>query len=642
MTAEVGEVGRAPALAPVSHLACLALFVAALAAAPLVFGAYPPFAWVGLLVALTLAFALGLLGDVQGQGVMSVARPPLARWLVPVVAVLALQLVPLPRAVLGLVSPGAAEAIQGALPDGGAWQAASLDRGATVESIFLALLYALGFVLAARVARVPRHAGVVLTLLLLMGAFEAFYGLAEQIAGDGRVLFWSKPVDAPGSRALGTFPNPNHYAAFLGMGLPVAVGLGATLGGSGPALPREHGRALLVFVTQPDFPKRVILLFVAAVLTAGLAGSVSRGGLLGAVAGLVVIGVAIRRQAIGGRWLLLIGGAAVVLLAFAVFGVDRVLERFATKSLMTRDVLLEDRVVMTRDTLTMAARHPLLGVGAGAFYPVYPSYRTLPGVALVPHAHDDYAQLLAELGFVGGGALLLGLGLTARRIWVAAREQTAERAFLALTALAALAPITVHSLFDFSLRIPANALWASTLLGLAWGVSCPDEVGRLHWPVRPVAGWTARAAAALVAAGLLSGAFLAARADWAARPEIERFDRDERPLEAQFEGLMRAVELWPLEARYWGRLAAARWQLARLAERDAARAAAQEVAGPDAPESVVESLAGSLLEARTASSTELAAAAERALAEAERAVWLAPGDRRWQVIRSMILSERPR
>src|SRR5207302_3664568 len=66
----------------------------------------------------------------------------------------------------------------------------------------------------------------------------------------------------------------------------------------------------------------------------------------------------------------------------------------------------KSRLAWTLDSLRMLRGHPALGVGLGNFGTAYPGYQSIPGDSWLDHAHDDYAEVIAETGLVG--AALIG------------------------------------------------------------------------------------------------------------------------------------------------------------------------------------------------------------------------------------------
>jgi O-antigen ligase len=110
-----------------------------------------------------------------------------------------------------------------------------------------------------------------------------------------------------------------------------------------------------------------------------------------------------------------------------------------------------------------------LGVGAGNYAAAYPQYFVGSWHAALGHAHNYYLNILAELGIVGGGVLVLLLGLAFRQLGGAlVRSEplrtTFWRAVLA-GVLAGLIVFCIHNMFD-SLFVHSVNIQVGVLLGL--------------------------------------------------------------------------------------------------------------------------------------------------------------------------------
>jgi O-antigen ligase len=107
---------------------------------------------------------------------------------------------------------------------------------------------------------------------------------------------------------------------------------------------------------------------------------------------------------------------------------------------------------------------------------VYPKFETLYDGRMVDHVHNDYLELLAEMGILGG---LCGLAL----LWILLRD--AKACFMAeqghfsralhAGALVALAGLLLHSFVDFNLHITSNALLFLLMAHLATSKPLPSE-----------------------------------------------------------------------------------------------------------------------------------------------------------------------
>lgn len=126
------------------------------------------------------------------------------------------------------------------------------------------------------------------------------------------------------------------------------------------------------------------------------------------------------------------------------------------------------RPQITKDSLRMFLKRPILGWGLGTFPTVYPRYRSFYTNLFVNEAHNDYAQLLAEMGLLGftlAVCFLAGMyhrGLSASRRWQNHWDGT-----VSLAALIGCTGILLHSFVDFNLQIPANAAMFYVLCALA-------------------------------------------------------------------------------------------------------------------------------------------------------------------------------
>jgi O-antigen ligase len=138
-------------------------------------------------------------------------------------------------------------------------------------------------------------------------------------------------------------------------------------------------------------------------------------------------------------------------------GVTRALERF--EQLTHQGVTQELRVAMDEDTWRIFRDHPWSGTGLGTLIAVYPRYESFYNGTTVDHAHNDFLELLADTGLVGGifGALFIGLLFRRGFANFQAAAGGTARALVA-GPLVACAGMLLHSLVDFNLHIPSNAL----------------------------------------------------------------------------------------------------------------------------------------------------------------------------------------
>lgn len=289
--------------------------------------------------------------------------------------------------------------------------------------------------------------------LLVGGAGQALLGLwqfVNRIGPDFFLLFGRF------MRAYGSFAQPNPYAGYLGLGLPVAVSLFL-------ARQKAQGRGKKA---QPVGGDWVLYGAFAGLMGAGLLASWSRGGWLGAAAGIgVVLMVRSRRAA-------LLTVAAGVILAAAVglgtlnpamvpapladrvadipayFGAGLDAETLATTEITDANFSVMERLAHWLAALRMWEQAPWLGVGPGNYAVVYDSVRLPQWTEALGHAHNIYLNTLAESGLIG----LLGFGVLWGGLilwtWGQIRRSKGWQRALAVGVLGVLVHLMVHNFFD--------------------------------------------------------------------------------------------------------------------------------------------------------------------------------------------------
>ena len=277
---------------------------------------------------------------------------------------------------------------------------------------------------------------VVYTFLLALFAIFQFF------SSQG-LIYWM--VKSPGW-TFGPYVNHNHYAGLMEMLIPLSVASAL------PAL-RRHSSAAVVGC--------VILIPIASLLL-----SASRGGFISLLVEVLLAAVLVfwcgpRRAR---RLMALAGGAALVAAALLFFWMAprHIAERLATMGdgAHPPEVELRLRLVAARDSLGILRDHPWLGAGLGSFETAFPRYQSFPSDFLWDHAHNDYAEALAETGLAGGVAILSALVLF---FWLAFRNLRDRlrhpAGWMQFAAAIGCCGILVHSLADFNLHMPANAAW---------------------------------------------------------------------------------------------------------------------------------------------------------------------------------------
>ncbi len=315
-----------------------------------------------------------------------------------------------------------------------AWLPRSAVANATWETLGKFLMYVAlaGVIQACFPHRAQRK--WLLTALVVSGFVLAVVGLAQHGAGVRRLLWVRTPQ--PHSDYFASFVNPNNYAAYANLLIPVALALGRNS--------QRHSAA------RTGSHPGVLFYFIAAVLIATVVIAKSRVGVI--VCAGVVAGWVWQERRTGGDarqalWL----AAGLLVLAVALIGLvglGPLPDKLRSWDMGLRS-WRELRVTAYGATLAMFADRWLFGVGAGAFQFVFPYYQPAELTGFWRYAHSDWLQYLAELGVVGF-ALLAKMGVMLVRT-----RASGPRSALSIACGLALAGVGAHALVDFPLHVPA-------------------------------------------------------------------------------------------------------------------------------------------------------------------------------------------
>jgi len=446
----------------------------AIVGATLAFGGVQPLTYTLMEFAVFLAVLL-LLWRQTRQGKISI---PLPLWPVLFVLWALVQLLPLPSFVIGWISPARLldPSLSGLAPGQWVWTALSIYPHDSVVALAKFLAYLGAFLLAACLYDSRKRRSTLLRILILLGCFEAVYGIVQYLTGWQKIFTYTKQFDL--QEATGTYINRSHFAGLLELTLPFVVALlfysfGLWSEGrhvdmnTSPAVRRgSPGSQLLFYVF-------VLLIMVMAVLF-----SRSRMGILATLFSILFMFLAaLVRLKVGRRaWM---GGVFLFLfcvLAYAIWiGLGPVLARFEP-AYESGYLQMEGRISIWRDALQLVRDYPLTGAGLGTFGLAFRHYQTTAVNFYVDHAHNDYLEFAADTGLLGVALLFLPIFYLCLRMIVSfLTDPRRYRPAVTLGCIGSTLGMLIHSATDFNLQIPANALIFAVVLGIGYKAACVER-----------------------------------------------------------------------------------------------------------------------------------------------------------------------
>ena len=309
------------------------------------------------------------------------------------------------------------------------------------QSLSQARLYCAYGLLCFLVVQCLRRTSQVKNLAQFFSAYGfalAMFALIEGLTQNGK-LYWLR-TPREGGWIYGPYVNHNHYAGLMEMLVPIPLVI-----------------SLLHSVPRP---RRVLAGVAAAVMASTIFLSGSRGGMVAfAVQIAVLSAILVKRRK--GRNIVLAFGAFLALVAGLLvwLGGSELTDRVASIHTESSSELSGGlRLTIDRDALKMFARKPVLGWGLGVFPTVYPQYRSFYTDLFVNQAHNDYVQLLVEMGALGFVTMLWFIAAAYYRALEKLDSWTKDaNGAIAMAAMLGMTGILTHSLTDFNLEIPANA-----------------------------------------------------------------------------------------------------------------------------------------------------------------------------------------
>jgi O-antigen ligase len=320
------------------------------------------------------------------------------------------------------------------------------------QELIQVIVYASLFFIIINNFRHRKSATFIVLCLIALGMVLSWDAVFQSVTKYPRI--WGFPrrfMDRPS----GTYINANHLAGFLGMMVPLALSY--------------------TLMSRFTSTMKVLFAYCSVAMLAGIGVSLSRGGILAMGATLCVYCLVLLFQR--DYWLLAMGlltGLIAVAIAFSMES-GSAQKRF--EKAFNNGHLVDARVEYWPAAIHIFEDHPLWGGGPGHFDSEFARYRP-PMVQVRPvYAHNDYLNTLAEWGVTGLAIIAAACALLfygALKTWPALLQadlevggwQKSDKAAFLMGACMGLLTLLFHSVVDFNMHVPANAVIAVTLMAL--------------------------------------------------------------------------------------------------------------------------------------------------------------------------------
>ncbi|MBI1747961.1 MAG: O-antigen ligase family protein [Acidobacteria bacterium] len=424
----------------------------------LAFGATEIWSMTIMQLGVGLLFGVYVIGKIR-QGRLEIANPDLILLFVLLALLALLQVIPWPShnnaRVMQLITGAPAPS-----PLPSTTTTLSVYPYATKQALQLLLCYMTIFILASCLFAQPARTGprrivpepdwlihLIIFISFLISALSVLQCLVPSpilfLFSDEAMLF-------------GPFVNRNHFAGYMELSIPLVLAI--------------------MFLSDLKLELMVLYGTIAAIMTFSVFLSLSRSGIVTLFVQLFFMACLLRRSqktnilGLKGYFMTF----AFFLLAGAFFwsNWEQVIYRFFSIADYVATPV-PGRMAVWKDTAAICRDFFWTGSGLGTFVYVYPLYQSVAGKWEA--AHNDYLQLLCEMGMLGFGLAALFIGVAVRRsLSLIQSESSRNRLAIRVGSLTSCLGILLHSFTDFNLQVPSNAFLFCVLLGIATAHIAPN------------------------------------------------------------------------------------------------------------------------------------------------------------------------
>ena len=368
------------------------------------------------------------------------------------------QLIPLPKGMLGIISPRTADIYSSALSGIAPWSAHAISVYPyhTVFETMKLLAYAAVFFVIISETGSRQQVSRIITAIFIVGFLISVFGIIQKY-GSPHKIYWFRML-SHGGEPFGPFVNRDHFGGYINLIIPLGLGM---------------------LLTDIETSKKYLIGFMSIIMITALVLSLSRGAVLSFLASLVFFSflVFMLTEVRKGKVIFPIIGILLAVLIF-LFWLDWGLVIHRLRTIVNSEHgILRPRLPIWIDSLKIIKDFPVFGVGFGNFENIFPLYQHSYLYEFWHNVHNDYLQSVIEMGPLSGFPVLIFFGFLIYRIAKVLRERNNNwKTGMAIGCATACMTILLHSAFDFNLRTASNAFLFCVVTGLSISIISPMPV----------------------------------------------------------------------------------------------------------------------------------------------------------------------
>ncbi len=345
----------------------------------------------------------------------------------------------------------------------------------TREQLILLIAYLAIFFIIIDHYRTRQKAYYLLLVIIISGLLISSFGIIQKLTWNGKI-YWLRSISAD-AKPFGPFVNPDHFAGYMELIVPLAFGLFFTL--ISRRIETEEGKAKwkldmgremwnVTEVEEFSVQKAITLGFLLAITVASIFMSLSRGGLIVTSITFIVFAILLfigKRKSVM-EIVMMVSVLSVSFIVLLAIGLTPVKERIETLTSSSIESTFKGRWIVWQNTLDLVRDFPFFGSGLGTFRHAFLGYYPSGSSHGWLQTHNDYLQFLSEVGIIGFSIFLIGLFIFIYRFYWKALFIIGSDRYIYLGLAMAIFSMAIHSFVDFNLQIPSNGFLFVVIMAL--------------------------------------------------------------------------------------------------------------------------------------------------------------------------------
>lgn len=385
------------------------------------------------------------------------------------------QLLPLPRFLLNVISPGTLGIIDVLKSAPSSFHSISVLPAETLMFGLRLFVLVFFFYVSVKIDLGKSEIFSLINVMIVSSVVQTIFGFFKLIQGNRLFYLFFYEDRSPSPHLTGTIANPDHFSFYLEMTLPLAVAviLARSLFIDPHTLFREKLSSLLANKKEFILSTLPIFLIGAGIMLTG-----SGVGITILLLSLFLLGSFSFYFSKSHHFRHNIRAVfTIIVILIIIIGLQKSLGTFMKSYNGNFNCF-----ACWSNSIKLFSGFPLFGTGFGSYKYIYLLYDT-EGSGWITHTHNDYLETFTE-GGIGGGLLFLlpivWVLVSLFRMWWVRRNPKVKA--IGLGALAACFSVGFHSIFSFALRVPAISFLFVLIMVLGikmvtYKLEAPHEAG---------------------------------------------------------------------------------------------------------------------------------------------------------------------